>query len=327
MVKTIQISILFLILTGMLSCSKNDDLYDELVPRTVTDNADLPSFTLSDGTKLHLKTYGNPQKPMILVLHGGPGGDFKGLLSLSSLGTNFFVVFFDQRGTGLSQRLPKEQLTPPFLLNDISEIIKHFSPNKPIYLIGHSWGGALATYFVQQYPDKITKLLLLEPGALNSEAAKVANTTVFAFSSKELHQLLNSNDFLGYENNTLADYKMAIFNSSDIGDYRDFADPSELKKLVYNRFGFLAGYAVNEWQGNFDQTYHFDFAIGIKENFKGKTLIIAADKSQRLGYAFQEKYHKPLFKNCEIFKVENAGHYFVELNSEKVIPFIESFLK
>ena len=314
---------IFLILFSV-SCIK-DDSFDQLVPKTVSEDNSLPAFTLSNGIRLHLQTFGNPEDPMLLILHGGPGGDFQGLLSLQQLSNDFFVVFFDQRGSGLSERLPRKMLRAEFMRNDINEIKEYFSPNKKMYVLGHSWGGALATYYVQQNPDKVSKLLLAEPGALYKDAAKVANTTAFQFSAKGLHQMLNSHRYLSFENDNIADYKMSVFVNSDVGDYRDVASPEELKQLDYKRFGFFAGYEINTRKGNFDESFTFDFVAGVKENFTGKTMIVAGDKSERLGYDFQKKYHKPKFANAEIIKIENVGHFFIEINPEISIPIIRNF--
>lgn len=308
----------------MTACVQQDD-FNELVRPTVTEDNSLPRFTLSDGTILHLETFGDPDSTMLLVLHGGPGGDYEGLSVLQTLSNHYFVVLFDQRGSGLSQRLPIEELTPPKFIEDIDEIVNTYSNNKPIYLLGHSWGGALATYYVQQHPEKVAKLLLAEPGACYGAAAEVANTTAFIFSSYGLHEMLNSGSYLSFDNDNIADYRMSVFVNSDVGDYRDFASPEELQELSFTRFGFFAGYAVNDWQGNFDGTYDYDFTSGIKENYFGETLILASDKSQRLGYDFQLQYHVPKFNNCAITKIENEGHFFIELNPELALPLIDAF--
>lgn len=314
------------VVIASFSCSK-DDGFKSIVPETVIENTSLPSFAVSDGTLLHLETFGNPDNPVLIVLHGGPGSDYQGLKSLQALSNHYFIVFFDQRGTGLSERVTADKLTPPFLISDINDIKQHFSPKDPVYLLGHSWGGALASYYVQQYPTGVSRLLLAEPGALYNEAAKVANTTAFVFSAEGLHQMMNSSSYLSFDNDNIADYKMAVFANSDVGDYRDYGSPEEMKMLKFVRFGFLAGYTINTWQGNFDESFDFDFATGIKENYSGKTLILASDRSQRLGYDFQNQYHKPKFKNCEIIKIENAGHYFIELNPEIVLPIIDNFFQ
>jgi len=62
-----------------------------IIYKTVKDDNKLPSFMLSNGIKLHLETFGNPLDTMLLVLHGGPGADYKGLKNLQSLSNHFFT--------------------------------------------------------------------------------------------------------------------------------------------------------------------------------------------------------------------------------------------
>ena len=71
------------------------------VPRTVEyDSANIPHITLN-GRLVHAETFGSPTNPIVIVLHGGPGLDYRSMLSLKDLASDFFVVFYDQRGTGI----------------------------------------------------------------------------------------------------------------------------------------------------------------------------------------------------------------------------------
>jgi proline iminopeptidase len=51
------------------------------VPATVTDDPSLPAIDIHV-VRLHAETFGSPGNPVVLVLHGGPGGDYKSLLGL-----------------------------------------------------------------------------------------------------------------------------------------------------------------------------------------------------------------------------------------------------
>ena len=91
-----------------------------LVPATVTEDASLPAIEMN-GSRFHLETFGDPANPVIVFLHGGPGGDYRSLLRLNEplggprLSDQHFLVYWDQRGCGLSQRHDKDVLTgaPP----------------------------------------------------------------------------------------------------------------------------------------------------------------------------------------------------------------------
>ena len=50
-----------------------------LVPATVEDDPALPRIEVN-GTILHAEAFGDPRAPMIVVLHGGPGGDYRAFL-------------------------------------------------------------------------------------------------------------------------------------------------------------------------------------------------------------------------------------------------------
>ena len=75
---------------------------DYTVPETVTQDPSLPHVTI-DGVTYHAQTFGDPANPVVITIHGGPGGDYRSILSLQELADEYYVVFFDQRGAGLSR--------------------------------------------------------------------------------------------------------------------------------------------------------------------------------------------------------------------------------
>ena len=78
----------------------------KLVPLTVDEDPALPSITVN-GAMLHADAFGHPDSTMIIVIHGGPGGDYRSLLNCTDLvNEGYRVIFYDQRGSGLSQRFP-----------------------------------------------------------------------------------------------------------------------------------------------------------------------------------------------------------------------------
>jgi len=106
---------------------------------TVLDDASLPQIEIN-GVRLHAETYGDPSNPVIIVLHGGPGGDYRSQLGAKSLADTNFVVFYDQRGAGLSERVPAEELTVRAYMAELDAVIEKYSPDRPVTLLGHSWG-------------------------------------------------------------------------------------------------------------------------------------------------------------------------------------------
>lgn len=108
--------------------------------------------------------------PPILFLHGGPGGYvhsaiIKQMKEVAQHG--YDVYLYDQIGSGLSERLPKpKDYSFERHLKDLTEIITTQIKKEKVILIGHSFGGILATHFVANHPDKVDKLILSSPGDL-----------------------------------------------------------------------------------------------------------------------------------------------------------------
>lgn len=271
-----------------------------LVPATVKDDLSLPRLELPDGRLVHLETFGDPADPTVIVLHGGPGGDHRDYLPLSALADAFFVVLWDQRGTGLSERVPDAELTGPVYLADLDFVGERFSPDRPFHLVGHSWGGAYAAYYVQSSPERVEKVVLAEPGALNAEAAGKANVAPVNFGSGELHEVLNTTDYMLPDTDARADYFYVIALAG-------FKEQERLLGYDFWRLGYRANLGINSWQGNFDRSYTFDFTTGL-DAFEGEALFITGEAGGRLGHDFQTKYHLPYFPGAEVLHLASATH-------------------
>lgn len=288
-----------------------------LVPETVALDDKRPHFELADGRLVHLRELGSASSPTVIVLHGGPGGDHRDYASLEVLSDEFHLVFWDQRGTGLSERVPDDELDGPTYLNDLDFLGSQFSPDRPFHLIGHSWGGAYATYYTQNFPDRVGRLVLAEPGALDAEAAREANVAPVDFASAEFQEVLNATDTMLPDTDARADYFYVIALSG-------FKKEELLLGYDFWRLGYRANLGINRWQGNFDKSYSFDFVSGL-EAFSGEVLFVTGESSGRLGHDFQVRYQVPHFDDPEIFHLENATHSEL-LREPAAIAKIRSFL-
>jgi pimeloyl-ACP methyl ester carboxylesterase len=96
-------------------------------------------------------------KPKLIFLHGGPG--FRDYLEpyFRHLNDTFDCVFYDQlRG-------------PDITINELlSQLDAMISDSKPV-LVGHSWGGVLASEFALRYENKISGLVLMSTGLSHTQ--------------------------------------------------------------------------------------------------------------------------------------------------------------
>jgi proline iminopeptidase len=142
---------------------------DDPVPALVTEDAALPAQQV-DRVRLHMRLMeGPPGAGTIVVLHGGAGGDFRSLQGLDALSDAYDIVFYDQRGAGLSQRVAADRLTLDGYLEELHAVIGLVSADRPVVLIGHSWGAMLATAYLGTHPEEVSRAVLIEPGFLDAD--------------------------------------------------------------------------------------------------------------------------------------------------------------
>ncbi|MEJ0031936.1 MAG: alpha/beta fold hydrolase [Bacteroidota bacterium] len=161
----------FVAAIALAGCENDNYINDEgkLVPKTVVDDTSLPSITVN-GTQLHAEAFGNPNDPMVVFLHGGPGSDYRNAFPLKDLTEEgYYVVFFDQRGAGLSERHPYGSYSIQQAFDDLGAVIAHYktSPSQKVFLFGHSWGAILAAGYINKYPGEIDGSIFAEAAALH----------------------------------------------------------------------------------------------------------------------------------------------------------------
>ncbi len=117
----------------------------------------------ADGAPLYLLTRGEHcDAPVMLWLHGGPGGAERPLFRLynSALEASFVVAYWDQRGAGRSYDPDADpaKLTVAQHLADLDRIVDHLRKRlgkHKLVLVGHSWGSALGLLYAQRHPKKV----------------------------------------------------------------------------------------------------------------------------------------------------------------------------
>ena len=113
--------------------------------------------------KLWYGKVGSSNKPPLLILHGGPGGNHGNLVPLQGLADERTVIFYDQLGCGLSDHPDNRSLWTIQRYTDEVEAVRQALGLDSYHLLGHSWGTTLATAFAHKYPQGILSLSLASP--------------------------------------------------------------------------------------------------------------------------------------------------------------------
>ena len=100
----------------------------------------------------------------LLVLHGGPGGTSCGYQLLYPLADERAVIRYDQLGTGRSGRPTDRSLWQRDRFVEALHTLRRELGLERLHLAGHSWGGALAAYYVlEKGTEGIVSLTLSSP--------------------------------------------------------------------------------------------------------------------------------------------------------------------
>jgi pimeloyl-ACP methyl ester carboxylesterase len=115
----------------------------------------------ANGIHLHYITVG--AGPDVVMLHGFLGNlAIWHLYMAPILRREYRVTTYDLRGHGYSDVTPSGY-TAANMAEDLRGLLDALGIHRPI-LVGHSFGADIAMYFSLLYPERVSKLLALEPG-------------------------------------------------------------------------------------------------------------------------------------------------------------------
>jgi proline iminopeptidase len=106
----------------------------------------------------------------IIVLHGGPDFDQSYLLpEMDRLSDSHRLIYYDQRGRGKSaSNVRPEDVTLASDIADLEKVRQSFHLES-VTLLGHSWGTVIALEYALKYPERVSHLILMNPGPASRE--------------------------------------------------------------------------------------------------------------------------------------------------------------
>jgi proline iminopeptidase len=251
----------FLLLSVALMGCLDPAAPGNLVPKTVVEDPSLPRIEVA-GALFHAEAFGDPAAPIVMVLHGGPGVDYRGLLPLQALAADGYrVVFWDQRGTGLSQRFDKDYYKLDGYLDDLRAVIEHFTvrPGQPLAFIGHSWGAMYATWFINQYGDyggRVRGAVLSDPGGFTKKQLDAFMSRfmgAYSISGEQFNDAIWTSQFMSADDHARADYMMKLADirgTPSEGDDGSNPMPSWRCGAVVNKALFALAEQGFDWTTN-----------------------------------------------------------------------------
>lgn len=290
---------------------------------TVKDNPSLRSLE-GDSVLLHGRVTGPEEAPLMIVLHGGPGSDFRSLLALENLAPQKRVLFYDQRGAGLSERVASDALSIAHHLADLDRLIRDHSNGMAVTLLGHSMGAALAVAYMGHAPENVANVILIEPGFLDREGFDQFEAQRQSLANSV--QVIGAGILAGFRARNVEGDTHAAHDSIIGAAVQAFADHPD------NPYHCGQGYSAPGWRfgGVASDTFWAEVspaleAIKVGLGQSKPILFLAGECNTWIGEATQKR-HVELFPAASLAVIPDAGHNVIWDNPEASIKVIRKFL-
>ncbi|QRK13717.1 alpha/beta fold hydrolase [Archangium violaceum] len=113
------------------------------------------------GLRVQALEAGPSDGPLVLLLHGFPELSESWREVLPRLAeAGFRAVAPDLRGYGGTDR-PRKGYDTGTLANDVVQMARYLQPDRPVYLVGHDWGGAIAYHVAAHHPEVVDRLAII----------------------------------------------------------------------------------------------------------------------------------------------------------------------
>lgn len=273
------------------------------------------------GGRIWYRIVGGGSGTPLLLLHGGPGVPSVYLKPLEALADERPVVFYDQLGSGQSNRPKDNSLwTVQRFVEGVGQVRKALGLNQ-IHLYGHSWGSMLAASYMLTRPSGVRSLILASAPMSIPRYARDARdllTTLPAATRTaiETHERNGSFDSPEYQAAMMEFYKRYLARrqpwSAEIE--KAFA---ELNPDVYVYMQGPSEFTITGTIKDYDVT-------GRLKDITVPTLFTAGEYDEVRPESV--RFYQSLVPGSRLAVIENAAHLTMQDEPERYVQVLREFL-
>ena len=258
----------------------------------------------------------------VVILHGGPGLDHTYLLpQMLHLADKYKLIFFDQRGSGISSSIvDTNSMTMNTFVDDLEGVRKAFHLEK-MNLIGHSWGGLLAMFYAVKYPDHPNTLTLMNSTPANSALRNASFAVMATRTSRDdsvaQAAIVGTEGFQKRDPRTMEEFYRLLFR----GTFYNSRYADSLTLTLDSSYAIKS--RLTKYLAKDAALRNYDLLPALKR-VQCPTLIIGADYDMVTPEA-NEKLHEAI-PGSTLVMLHHCGHFpFVEA-PDQLFPVLEGFL-
>lgn len=320
---------------GMVSAGKN--LRAPLIPPAQSDGPDYWQVE----PDIHLYHFAQGEGRNVLIVHGGPGMPFREpMRGLEPLAGEYRFHYYDQRGCGKSTRpIDRFESTNTYenmnvldqtlgmgaQIADI-ERIRQLLGEEKLILIGHSWGGFLASLYAAEFPERVEALILISPANMLVMPQPDADSDLFASVRARLPE------------SQLAEYDAFI---KDYFDFNKLFTRSEAGLIAMDtKFGeyyisvvdIPADEAIEQGEPGGWMTWGMYVSLGQRHDYRAALKKVTAPVlvlhgADDLQSEAASRLYSDSFPNAQFAVLENASHFSFQQQPEQFAQLVADFLQ
>lgn len=268
------------------------------------------------GCKLYCEIEG--QGESLVLLHGGPGATHHYFHPHFTRAAEFaHVIYYDQRGCGLSDYKPAKGYTVHQAVEDLDKLRKSLKLEKWM-LLGHSYGGFLAQCYALTHPERVKGLVLV-----------CASTGMDASFGSRQYDYLSKQERIRIKE-IYRDYSLTtaqrVFNGHLNGDWKrqSFYKPNKVALIRTALYEWVHDPEFRPAMGSSIQ--EFNDMTGLFKKCPIPTLIMEAKWDLTWGKDKASLFHKN-HPSAKMVMYERSGHNPFEDEPDRFFKELKGFMK
>ena len=136
---------------------------EELVGKYATGASQF--VTLPSGASAHVRDEGNPDGPVLVLVHGSNASLHTWVPWVGELGGTYRIISMDLPGHGLTGRVPGDDYTREGMTAFVHELMETLNVER-FAIAGNSMGGGIAALYTLEHPERVSALILVDAAGI-----------------------------------------------------------------------------------------------------------------------------------------------------------------
>ena len=224
--------------------------------------------------------------------------------------SGFRVVRYDLFGRGFSDR-PDTRYDIDLFVRQLGDLLDALRFTKPLTLVGLSTGGPITTVFTVRHPERVSKLVLIDPvGAKPLSYSRILKVAALPFLGETIIGLLRSDSL----NNKIA---ARVFDRELIGHFQSrYVVQLQYKGFKRSLLSSLRNHMLDSFLDCYERVGKMNKPV----------LLFWGRNDPTVPFKHSELLRKAI-PAIEFHAIENCGHIPHYEKSEQVNPILLEFLR